>query len=113
MSTPTTPYHIARPHVCVAVLFRDCQGGRLGESIAAQINSLKILEFWSGRCFVLVDPTTDTTHASHHMHASSSYPHPNPQDKKMDAVKRVASLAFFALFTLGTIVQLNDPDPEV
>ena len=31
----------------------------------------------------------------------------------MDAVKRLASLVFFALFTLGTVVQLNDPDPEV
>lgn len=35
------------------------------------------------------------------------------QEGEMDAVKRLASLAFFAVFTLGTVVQLNDPDPEV
>jgi len=31
----------------------------------------------------------------------------------MDAGKRVVSLAFLAVFTLGTLVQYNDPDPEV
>lgn len=31
----------------------------------------------------------------------------------MDLLKRGVSLVFFLLFTLGTVVQLNDPDPEV
>ncbi len=31
----------------------------------------------------------------------------------MDAGKRLLSLVFFLLFVLGTVVQLNDPDPEV
>jgi hypothetical protein len=31
----------------------------------------------------------------------------------LDAGKRLLSLVFFLLFVLGTVVQLNDPDPEV
>lgn len=31
----------------------------------------------------------------------------------LDLGKRLLSLAFFAVFTLGTLVQFNDPDPEV
>ena len=31
----------------------------------------------------------------------------------LDLLKRLVSLFFLAIFLLGTLVQFNDPDPEV